>query len=413
METITPRASAPRRRPARALTASLLLLAPLAVVMPTAQATTAAAESPQVVLDWERIAIRTIYPATPVPTGVPLLGFTSLAAYQALRASLASSDSSETAAVARAAHDVLTHYFPGQQTSLDAGLEASLASVPDGPAEDAGNAIGAQAAGDLLASRAGDGYGDTTLHYAKAVGPGVWQPTPPATDMLGAWLGSLRPLVLLESVTVDGPDALTSQEYAADYDEVRRLGRSDSTERTPAQTATALFFNSNSATMVSDALVRYLEQHPLPLVDTARLFARIHVAMTDSIITCWRLKRDVGFWRPSQAIAGAATDGNPATVPEPGWTPLIANPPYSDYVSGHACLTSPSVQTIRRTLGPGVPLELISVNSPTPRTYRTLNQLEWAALHARIWSGLHFHDAMTDGYRIGHRTADRVIAAID
>ena len=40
----------------------------------------------------------------------------------------------------------------------------------------------------------------------------------------------------------------------------------------------------------------------------------IHGAMTDSAIRVWGLKRDVGFWRPSQAVAGAETDGNPATV---------------------------------------------------------------------------------------------------
>ena len=54
--------------------------------------------------------------------------------------------------------------------------------------------------------------------------------------------------------------------------------------------------------MVGDALIRYLEGHPLRLADTARLFAELHAAMTDSLIQCWRLKRDVGFWRPSQAI---------------------------------------------------------------------------------------------------------------
>ena len=36
--------------------------------------------------------------------------------------------------------------------------------------------------------------------------------------------------------------------------------------------------------------------------------------MTDSIIQAWQLKRDVGFWRPFQAIAGAADDGNPDTA---------------------------------------------------------------------------------------------------
>ena len=133
--------------------------------------------------------------------------------------------------------------------------------------------------------------------------------------------------------------------------------------------------------------------------------------MTDSAIRVWGLKRDVGFWRPSQAIAGADTDGNPATAPETGWTPLVPNPNYSDYVSGHAGLTGPACEIIRRTLGEATPLELRSVNSPTPRTYGHLSEIEHDAFNARIWSGLHFRRAMVDGYAIAHRTAERVMNA--
>ena len=373
------------------------------------------AESPQVVLDWERIVFRTVYTdgLSPVPSGVPLMGFTSMAMHDAVEGSLRAHSSSETAAVAAAAHAVLVHYFPSAAPKLDADLVATLAGVPDGPAEARGRAIGAAAGARMVANRAGDGYADPTIHYLKAPGPGVWQPVPPATDMLVPWLGSLRPLLVSTQVLLGGPDPLTSRRYAAQYEEVRRLGSATSTERTPEQTATALFFNSNSATMVSDALVRYLSDHPIGLQRTSLLFAAVHAAMTDSVITCWRLKRDVGFWRPNQAIALADTDGNPATSPQPGWTPLVPTPPYSDYVSGHACLTAPAVEVIRRTLGERTPLELVSVNSPTPRAYDRLGSIERDAFLARIWSGLHFRTAMEDGYRIGHTMARRVLKAID
>ena len=67
---------------------------------------------------------------------------------------------------------------------------------------------------------------------------------------------------------------------------------------------------------------------------------------------------------------------------------------------------------IRRTLGQRTALELVSVFSPTPRTYPTLRALERDAFMARIWGGLHFRDAMVDGYRLGHRTARRVMAVL-
>ena len=152
-----------------------------------------------------------------------------------------------------------------------------------------------------------------------------------------------------------------------------------------------------------------------PLVGAGAKVATTPSVLTDesdAIITCWRLKYEVGFWRPFQAIHAADTDGNPATAPDPSWTPLIANPPYSDYVSGHGCLTSPTVQIIRRTLGENTPLRLHSYSTliqRTDRDYRTLGAIEHDAFHARIWGGLHFRTAMEDAYAIGHTAADQVL----
>ena len=162
-------------------------------------------------------------------------------------------------------------------------------------------------------------------------------------------------------MALNGPDALTSPGYAKDYDEVRRLGSATSTERTSRQTAIALFFVPNAVVTYRDALCRYLDEEPLGLLATTRLFARIDVAVATTFIEAWRLKFDVGFWRPFQAIAGAATDGNDATKAEVGWAPLVPNPTYSDYTSGHAAGTSPFAEVVRRTLGDDVPLVLRAV----------------------------------------------------
>ena len=104
------------------------------------------------------------------------------------------------------------------------------------------------------------------------------------------------------------------------------------------------------------------------------------------------------------------SDGNPATVPQEDWVPLVTNPPYSDYTSGHANATSPFAQVLRRTLGDDTALVLEA--GDVTRSYDTLTELEYDALNARIWGGLHFRDAMDDGYYLGHTTADRVMAAI-
>lgn len=406
----------------RLLPIVFMLVVMLAVPVSAAAAAPAAAagnssDRSAVVRTWERISIRTIYTerGTVIPVGALYLGFASLAMYRAAQAADARRGSAE-AAVAVAAHDVLAEYFPASVAALDTDLTATLSALPRGGVTQRGEQAGRQAARDLIADRVGDGRGNGSVVYSKVAAPGVWPADATLKEgMLVPWLGFVRPLLLdhpIRARGVTGPDPLTSARYAADYNEVKRLGSKESADRTTDQTDTAQFFNSNSAIMITEGVLRYLDAHPLRLTDTARLFAAMHTAEGDAVITCWRLKYEVGFWRPFQAIHAADTDGNPATAPDPAWTPLIANPPYSDYVSGHGCLTSPTVQVIRRTLGENTPLRLHSYSTLiqlTDRDYRTLGAIEHDAFHARIWGGLHFRNAMNDAYAIGHAAANQVL----
>jgi hypothetical protein len=362
---------------------------------------------------WQRIAVRTIWtetvPLPAPPVGSMYLAFTSLAVHQAASEAQRRGRVAATAAVATAAHDVLWEYFPASRAHLDADLVATMARVPDGVKADAGAAIGAAAADAMIASRVGDGRFDTSHVYQKAEGPGVWQP--PATGMALSWLGFLRPVVDVAPVALDGPDALSSAAYAADYQEVASVGSATSTTRTAEQTAISQFFALPTISAAYRlAVCDVLDGEPLGLLPTTRMFARIDASILTSFIQTFRLKYDVGFWRPFQAIAGAGSDGNPNTTPQTGWVGLLPTPAYSDYTSGHAAATSPFAEVVRETLGDDTPL-VLRVGTLT-RSYPTLTALEHDTLNSRIWGGLHFRDAMDDGYYLGHTTAQRVIAAI-
>jgi hypothetical protein len=402
------------RRRALAAAASVLL-APL-LALPLARPADAAPLASSIAVTWQRVAIRTVYTegGSAPPVGTLYLAFTSLAVYDAAREGQRHGMHAAAAAVAQAAHDVLWEYFPGSRNNLDADLTASLAMVPDGKKQAAGVGIGAAAADEMIASRVGDGRNDASIVYNKAPAPGIWQPAPGGV-MAAAWLGFVEPVVDVPPAPVDGPDPLTSAAYAADYNEVRMLGNVGSATRTAEQTAIAQFFAANPVFMYRDALCRMLDAEPLGLLPTTRLFARIDAAVANALIQTFRLKYDVGFWRPFQAVALADTDGNPATSPQAGWVPLVPNPSYSDYTSSHGAATSSCGEVMRQTLGDATPLLLtarFADGTVAERSYATLTALEHDALHARIWGGLHFRDAMKDGYHLGHVTADRVMRAI-
>ncbi len=375
----------------------------------------------QVVIDWQRIAIRTVYSATegaqPPPVGALYLGFTALAVNDAVQASLRRGNTSADAAVATAAHGVLREYFASKSAAtLDAELATTLAAIPDGAQKSKGIRIGQQAARDMIASRVGDGRDDASIVYTvpSPVPAGVWAPVPapPAGGMLAPWLGFVDNLVVNGPVPVDGPNPLDSDEYTADYNEVKAVGSVASTTRSEAQTETALFFaTSNPVAQLPMALCDYLEANPIGLERTARLFATSAAATADTFIQTWHAKYEERFWRPFEAIRGGDNDGNDDTEGVDGWTSLVfPNPPYSEYLSGHGSAVSPFAASVRAELDDATPLTLVGATSS--RSYATLSALERDTLNSRIWAGFHFRDSMEDTYYVGHMNAQRVGAAL-
>ncbi len=75
-----------------------------------------------------------------------------------------------SAAVAAAAHRVLSAAFPAQKAAFDAALADSLAGVPDGAAESAVVALGGLVGDAVVALRARDGWNDVVA-YAGARPP--------------------------------------------------------------------------------------------------------------------------------------------------------------------------------------------------------------------------------------------------
>jgi hypothetical protein len=137
------------------------------------------------------------------------------------------------------------------------------------------------------------------------------------------------------------------------------------------------------------------------------MFAAVDMSEADAIITVWRAKYDYGFWRPITAIQLADTDGNPATTADAKWTPLLATPPYPDYVSGYSGLTGGFTQALADALGTRhLQLTLISTAVPgAVRIYDSGAALRNDVVNARIWLGIHFRFADTRGIRVGRRVA--------
>jgi len=317
--------------------------------------------------------------------------------------------SAQAAAVA-AAHKVLVTYVPSAQASLDTAYAASLAKLPDGKAKTRGIAFGIRAADNLIRLRANDGR-NAPIEFTQPPAPGVWRPTPPGfLPMSAPWMGFVTPL-LVRSATQFAPPpppTLTSARYTRDFNEVKALGSATSTERTAVQTSTALFFSGNALIQYNTALRDQVTVRHLDIVETARMFAAIDMSLADAEISVWHAKYVYGFWRPITAINLADTDGNPATLADPTWVPLLTTPPYPEYPSGYNVVNSTvshGLEDLFRTRQ--LQLTLISTAVPgVVRHYDSGRALRRDVVDARVWLGIHFRFADTASRDLGRRLTD-------
>ncbi len=321
------------------------------------------------------------------------------------------------AAIATAAHQVLVAIVPAAQVAaLDTAYDATLADIPDGDAETEGVRAGAAAAAAMLDAREGDGFLDP---FTAVIGtdPGEWRPTPPAGTDPDGWISWMKPF-LMESpdqFRSSGPNALTSDKYAKEYNEVKELGSLTSTRRTADQTTAAIFWQFPPTALWNGMARDLMVEHDVAVADGARLLAMLNLAGADGAIACWNDKNYWNFWRPITAIREGDFDGNPATVGDPGWrslfdpstptVPPLATPPFPDHPSGHGCVSGAILGATQSFFGTDkLAITIRSGRFPgQPRSFDRLSGALDEIIDARVWGGIHFRTADVVGAVIGKK----------
>jgi hypothetical protein len=395
------------------------------------------------VTDWNLIAVTTLIglpgPAGGAPPGAQIhVGMVQGAVYDAVNATEPkhhrpyllnrrfSAVASQEAAVATAAYSVLSSIvstvpasiaFPNRASllaSLATQYAASLAAIPDSQFKTQGIAAGNAAAAAMIAARQNDGrFGPSP--WVSNPAPGHWQPL---LNAAGApdldptpWVGNVRPFLLQSSsqFRTAGPQPLTSATWAAEFNEVKSLGALNSTTRTPEQTHIALWWQSTPVA-TWNAVTRNLVADPTySLADSARLLAMQNLSAADAAINCWNDKYHYDFWRPWNAIPRAAEDGNPATEPDPNWTPLLTAP-YPSHPSGHLCLDAAHLGVMEVFFGTdNISFGATSIRFPGEiRSFDSFSQALLEIVEARIWAGLHYRTADVQARTLGRNVADYV-----
>lgn len=303
------------------------------------------------------------------------------------------------AAVAAAAERVLSSLFPAMQATFSGHLAASLAAIPDGLRENQGVAAGQAAANQILAWRAADGA-SAVVNYVPGNGVGQWRPTAPGflPGAFPQWPGVLPwAMTTGNEFRPPAPIALDSDEYAAACSEVQSLGALNSSVRTAEQSDIAKIWAGGPGTATPPGQWNMIaqdiaESQGYSLVQNARMFALLNVALADATIAAWDAKYEYNFWRPITAIQLADQDGNPNTVQDSTWTPMLTTPPFSAYISGHSTFSGAASTVLQQFVGSDqIQFELRSeVNGIADRAFSSLRTAAEEAGMSRIYGGIHF-----------------------
>src|SRR5581483_202851 len=344
----------------------------------------------------------------------------------------APSSASPDAAVVEAAYRALSHYFPTQSSTLGPLYDEALAAIPNGSSKSAGQAVGRDAARTVINLRRDDGrmtpIGTTSSFPTLPPGPGVWRLTPAAyLAPQTPWVGQVRPFVLQsgDQFLPPPPPSLQSTEWVSGFNEIKAWGDALSHRRTAAETATAKFFTANAIRQYNGVARSIVDARGLGLLETARLAAMVNVVGADAQISVMNAKYHYLFWRPVTAIdptsvtndgfgqVPGADDGNPATVEQAGWRPLVNTPNHPEYPAAHGSLTGAMSVVFTSFLGTSdIDLDIHGFdpngapgNLDAVQHFATARDLRREIVNARVWAGLHYRFSGLAGVRLGRAVA--------
>jgi PAP2 superfamily len=330
-------------------------------------------------------------------------------------------EASPRAAAVQAAYASLVRLYPAQQSTLDAHRGASLAALlgkhhghERREAIDNGVRWGQEVADSIWAWRSTDGFTPAPPPFLGGTNVGQWRPTPPGfVPGLGPQYAYMTPWVIKSQSQFrpGGPPALTSARYAEVFNETKSMGSMTNSTRTDDQTLFSRFWNASTAAFYWNRIALFLgaERHTT-LEENALILAAVDVAMADAAIACWEAKDYYVAWRPVTAIPLADTDGNPATVADPSWVPLLITPSHPEYPSGHSTVSSAAATVLAHYFGRDSSFTVDSdVMTDVVRSFPNFSAALAEIVDARVFGGIHFRTACDDGQATGTAVAEYVL----
>jgi len=338
------------------------------------------------------------------------------------------------AAVASAAYWAIKGLDQQRIFPIDTWYNESLATIPNGESKELGIALGKKTADAVIANRANDGFaqviqasltpldGDEPGEFRSPIMimGGVFNYLNPPVKRISNWGTVMKPYVIEsnQQFRPEGPYAVNSTDYTADYNEVKTKGGRVNSTRTATESTMARFWSDNRPSITWNNFTREaIKTKKMDAWKTARLFALMHTSMAESINSGLNAMYHFYYWRPETAIRLAATDGNSDTMADSNWLPFLdevpnvfPTPPQPGYPSSFTAYSGTTAEVLRLFFSSDeTDINLTSATIPgTSMHFSSFTQAARESSLSMILSGWDFRKSAMDGEEMGKQIGNYV-----
>ncbi len=293
------------------------------------------------------------------------------------------------------------------------GLTPSLFA----PSKKMGEAVAEQ----IIQWMNGDGFIETRRmnKYVLQTAPGKWQPTAPGyfAAVEPHW-GEIRPLFIstMNGLQRFSPKLFDTAVQSKYYQEAKKV-YDIASNLTNEQKQIAAFWDCNPFALRTSGHVQQFvkkmspgahwlhiaeiacKKKQLGIKEASRVLALTAATIFDAFIQTWGMKYEFSSIRPETFIQQSGMDA--------GWQPFIQCPPFPEFPSGHAVISSASASVLTNFFGAGFQYtdDTETFFGLPIRNFRSFKEAAAEASISRVYGGIHYPSSCITGERIGEKVA--------
>ena len=247
--------------------------------------------------------------------------------------------------------------------------------------------------------------------FVPPVGVGLWVPANGTSGRAVQPYWGQNRLFVPANATMPMPGlsySYSTQPGSAYYAQVQEVYNT-SRSLTAAQRAIATYWADGGQTIsppghsISITSI-VLRSRNATLAAAAEAYARVGMAVSDAFVSCWKCKYQYNWERPITAVQAMFN---------PAWQPLLATPPFPEFVSGHSAQSGAAAQVLSDLFGSQTAFVDDTHQARgagyEPRAFASFAAFADEAAVSRLYGGIHFRSAnevgLTEGQKVGRNVS--------